>query len=660
MRLATTTTIMLAVFLLGCKEDTAEETDTEYVPLCELDTSIPCPCDIDADDDGYCADDPEASDYDCDDSNPDVHPGQEEVCNGIDDNCVAGVDEGLPDADGDGICNAMDEEECDGYDNDGDGEIDEGFPDTNEDGVADCVDHEVCNGVDDDGDGLIDEDFDSDGDGATTCGPDGYPDTGDEDCDDTNPNAYPGASEVADNYSDDDCDGLIDESAWAQGDLFVTEIMTNPSSVSDPNGEWFEVYNGSTRVVVLNGLIIAGSDGDRAMVKDADPILLDPGEYYVFGSNDDSSVNGGVRVDYRYNSAARQYVTLGNDSDDLILKINDEGVTTIIDSVAWDGGETFPDPNGASMILEPDYTEAAYNDDGTYWCASTESWAPLTDAGSPGEANESCTSFDHDGDGYSADDGDCDDEDDEIYPGAPESDDAVDNDCDGDIEEGPEASAELGSGSDTEQCGLVYLDGTESYDPNGDTPLTYEWTMTSAPSSSALTSADILNPTSSMASFYPDAAGTFTFALTVWDSGSAASEPATLSVSIDSRSSNSSPVADAGSTQSYTAYADCLAVDYGASYDCDSCDSYEFTLDGSGSSDSDGDYLYYAWTVASGSASLDDATSENPVLTVAGATPTSPSSSTYTNVYVSLKVTDCMGATSSSDTVAISYECEGD
>jgi len=33
---------------------------------------------------------------DCNDANPDIHPGRREVCNGIDDNCVDGTDEGLP------------------------------------------------------------------------------------------------------------------------------------------------------------------------------------------------------------------------------------------------------------------------------------------------------------------------------------------------------------------------------------------------------------------------------------------------------------------------------------------------------------------------------------------------------------------------------------
>jgi hypothetical protein len=63
------------------------------------------------DDDGDGHDTPE----DCDDSNANVHPGATEICNGIDDNCVGGVDE------------LVDPDPVDDLDNDGDGLIDEGF-----------------------------------------------------------------------------------------------------------------------------------------------------------------------------------------------------------------------------------------------------------------------------------------------------------------------------------------------------------------------------------------------------------------------------------------------------------------------------------------------------------------------------------------------------
>jgi hypothetical protein len=98
-------------------------------------------------------DGPACLDFDCDESDPDVHPTAAEVCNGVDDDCDLSIDEGCACVDGlvvecgvsEGVCSASiqvcadgawlpcelashlrRDEVCDGRDNDCDGSRDEG------------------------------------------------------------------------------------------------------------------------------------------------------------------------------------------------------------------------------------------------------------------------------------------------------------------------------------------------------------------------------------------------------------------------------------------------------------------------------------------------------------------------------------------------------
>ncbi len=203
-------------------------------------------CDEDDDNDG----DPDVSD--CAPLDPAVHHGADELCNGQDDNCVFGEDEGFNDNDLDGLKNCIDPdddndgdpdetdcapldpaqgsgatESCDGKDNDCDGQVDEGLgqvkcgkgicahsQDKCVDGVMVVCDPwegaepEGCNGLDDDCDGLVDEDQGTTGCGLGVCWHtvancvDGVP----QECD-----PIQGASDEVCDGLDNDCDGKIDE-----------------------------------------------------------------------------------------------------------------------------------------------------------------------------------------------------------------------------------------------------------------------------------------------------------------------------------------------------------------------------------------------------------------------------------------------------------------
>lgn len=160
------------------------------------------------------------------------------------------------------------------------------------------------------------------------------------------------------------------------GDVIVTEIMQNPSAVSDGSGEFFEVYNTTASTINLDGWVIKDKDNDSHTIDNGGTLNINAGEYIVLSINSDSSTNGGVTAAYEYSGMFQS-----NSSDEIILVEN--GVT--IDSVAWDNGSTFPDPNGKSMELLDVNSD---NNVGANWAEALSAWTGSAgDFGSPGAQN---------------------------------------------------------------------------------------------------------------------------------------------------------------------------------------------------------------------------------------------------------------------------------
>ncbi len=350
----------------------------------------------DADGDGYIK--VSQGGNDCDDFNPDIHPGADEICDGVDNDCDGTTDNNAVDCAEGFICiNA----ECVIADADGDGyNVDVDCDDNNPDVYPGAP--ELCDGLDNDCDGTIDNGADNYCPTGQVCidgacvfvdaDGDGYP--SDIDCDDNDPNVYPGAPEYC-NGIDDDCDGSIDED------------LAQPCYTGPPGSEGVGECHSGTQIC------IDGVWGECEGEQTPEPEICDGLDNDCNGSVDDADNDS-------------DGFTVCDDCDD-----NDPNV--------YPGAPEFcdgVDRNCNGIIYED------MDSDGSPCNLDCDDNDPNRYPGAP----EFCDGVDRNCNGIIFEDMDfdgwpcnldCDDNDPNTYPGAPEiCGDFIDNNCDGTVDEG--------------------------------------------------------------------------------------------------------------------------------------------------------------------------------------------------------------------------------
>jgi hypothetical protein len=154
-------------------------------------------------------------------------------------------------------------------------------------------------------------------------------------------------------------------------DLLITEVMANPSEVSDLEGEWFELFNPMTESVDLNQIYIKDDGYDTHQIDHGGPLLILPNQYFVMGRNEDSSANGGFTADYVYSS-----FILSNAGDEIVFSNDADGHDELL---RLDYNSNF-DSKGRTRELTRE---------GNYQLTSLKKTYGLGDIGTPGSGYSS-------------------------------------------------------------------------------------------------------------------------------------------------------------------------------------------------------------------------------------------------------------------------------
>jgi len=168
------------------------------------------------------------------------------------------------------------------------------------------------------------------------------------------------------------------------GALVITEIMKDPTTVSDAMGEWFEVRNVSSQAIDLTGWLLTDGTGNNHLIQSASgPVIVPSRSYFVLGNNANIATNGGVTVDYKYSS-----FQLANGADSIQI-LDSQGL--FVDAVLYDDGIFWPDTPGKSLSLDRALVDVVSNDDGDNWCVGIISIsASNADCATPRRANTVC------------------------------------------------------------------------------------------------------------------------------------------------------------------------------------------------------------------------------------------------------------------------------
>jgi hypothetical protein len=169
------------------------------------------------------------------------------------------------------------------------------------------------------------------------------------------------------------------------GDVLITEVLYDPSG-TEPDEEWFEVYNTTTAPMSLAGLTV--KDGGNRTATIGSGVIVAPNAYGLFVRSKSAATAAAVPAasilyEYGAGAAVTSGIILANSTGGAVWLVDG---TTVIAGAQYGGWFSQTAPGGKSIQLHILTLDASGQK--ASWCLSQSSWATGSDDGTPGDASD--------------------------------------------------------------------------------------------------------------------------------------------------------------------------------------------------------------------------------------------------------------------------------
>ena len=175
---------------------------------------------------------------------------------------------------------------------------------------------------------------------------------------------------------DSSAEGTIlddDDTEPESPDLVISELLANPGTVPDTDGEWIEIYNAGTSTAEMSGVELLTGGTVRCTLSGS----LAAGAYYVAAGNASAAGNGGIS-----DVGAACPLALPNTGT---VAVREAPGGPTIDAISYASAAA-----GKSRSLDPDFLTVAGNDNPANFCDGTGAYGTGGDLGTPGLTNQQC------------------------------------------------------------------------------------------------------------------------------------------------------------------------------------------------------------------------------------------------------------------------------